>query len=357
MIDMNMVPDNMGDFAQKALSFSQKAQSNGVSNIAIKNTIDMMHGLTKGKIEQRQREQEMRLKREQFEYGKSQDSIANQLAREKFDWQKQMSDRESGTVSTGILSKQAASGKSFLEDVTDGQGNFIDVIRQNPNLSQEDILALAQANVNKYGQFRETPEELRALGLPVEYMGEMGLISGVDPSSTGSSYAKGYADQVASGAIKLSEVPADVRSEVVAYMNENNISANSKEEEMGEDAKMAVSLIDDILGRGLSPVTGMMSVRAGIHGTQASYTAGKIKQLESLLQLAQAGKLKGQGSMSDAERKILADAASSLRIGERGASSLGKRDFKTELNKIRAVLMGEQADITQSGNYTIERVE
>lgn len=109
MIDQNMVPDNMSDFATKAEQFVRKAKEGGASNIAIKNTLDMMSDLTKGKIEQRNREQQQRLQREQFEYGKTQDALSNELEREKFNWEKQSS--------LGQFGLQSGAGVSSTEDL------------------------------------------------------------------------------------------------------------------------------------------------------------------------------------------------------------------------------------------------
>lgn len=63
----------------------------------------------------------------------------------------------------------------------------------------------------------------------------------------------------------------------------------------------------------------------------------KHKQLVGILQLAQGGKLKGQGAVSDAERTMLRAAATALSRG------MNETDYKAELGKIRGSFQRSQS--------------
>ena len=93
-----------------------------------------------------------------------------------------------------------------------------------------------------------------------------------------------------------------------------------------------IASIDTVLKRNLNPVTGIWRVLGNVPGTNAYDTRRMVEQVKSQLQLASVGKLKGQGQVSDAERRILADAATALDSG------MTEKAFRDELNKVRKIL-------------------
>jgi len=99
----------------------------------------------------------------------------------------------------------------------------------------------------------------------------------------------------------------------------------------------SVQLIDDLLASDTDPITGNLRLALG---TKAQAAEGKLKQLVSKLQLKDIDKLKGQGTITDAERAILKDSLTALNIDKNGRSSLSDEDFRTELNKIKSALTG-----------------
>lgn len=115
----------------------------------------------------------------------------------------------------------------------------------------------------------------------------------------------------------------------------------------------AISLVDELLNRNTAPLTGaIQSGNAdGVFGINPvgrfnklfrpdiETTKAKVEQLKGLLQLAQAGKLKGSGQISDKEREMLAKAATSLNY------NMSDADFKNELRNIRATLSGEPVSL------------
>jgi hypothetical protein len=95
----------------------------------------------------------------------------------------------------------------------------------------------------------------------------------------------------------------------------------------------AIALIDSITSDpALSKAVGPIDAYVGKARALPGVTRFQARQDELLgkLQLAQAGKLKGQGAMSNFEREILAKASTALR------RNLSEADYKAELQKIRA---------------------
>lgn len=114
--------------------------------------------------------------------------------------------------------------------------------------------------------------------------------------------------------------------------------------QVGEEEQELVDLIQDVkdLKPGLAALTG--PVRGKLNPAKL-FTYGKteearnkLKRLNALLQLAEAGKLKGQGHISEGERLILRQAASNLGIDEKGESSLKRKDFLKGLEELEKVL-------------------
>lgn len=96
-----------------------------------------------------------------------------------------------------------------------------------------------------------------------------------------------------------------------------------------------LSLIDQIdadpsLGHAVGPVDQYVGGPLNMDLTGVNRFKALNDQLVGKMSLAQAGKLKGQGQISDKERAMLAAAATALNRG------LSEKDYKTELAKIRA---------------------
>lgn len=131
-------------------------------------------------------------------------------------------------------------------------------------------------------------------------------------------------------------------------------------DDVKESAQDVLNLIKEIKQENTKPITG--DIRLGgiplITRAKVSATAEKVKRLNSLLQLAAAGKLKGQGQITEAERQILAESVSSLGLSEKGRSPLEDDDFRAELDRIAESLGGVAGGTTggvttSSGNKFI----
>jgi hypothetical protein len=99
-----------------------------------------------------------------------------------------------------------------------------------------------------------------------------------------------------------------------------------------EQALQGLGLIQEIKTSNLEPVTGTFKIGSRIPGSTAYDTRQKIEQVKSILELAAAGQLKGQGQISEGEREILQQAASGLDYGK------STDEFVKSLNDAERVL-------------------
>lgn len=118
--------------------------------------------------------------------------------------------------------------------------------------------------------------------------------------------------------------------------------AKKDQTEVETDETLGVKLINDILSRNTAGLTGISRGKLSATGllspyeTEAAKTS--IEQLTGILQLAAAGKLKGSGAISDAERELLRKAASDLGINEKGETKLSDTEFRSRLKQLQIAL-------------------
>lgn len=105
-----------------------------------------------------------------------------------------------------------------------------------------------------------------------------------------------------------------------------------KTETQINEVKDTIGNIDTILGKDLGYIGTFGKIITKVPGTEAYDTARQIQQVKDQLSLASVGKLKGQGQVSDAERMMLANAATTLDLG------MTKEAFKAELMKMKKIL-------------------
>lgn len=136
----------------------------------------------------------------------------------------------------------------------------------------------------------------------------------------------------------------------------------------GEDEVRGVNAIDRILGQSTQSSTGLL--KFGIFNPyETAQVRTDIKQLQGLLELAEAGKLKGQGTITENERKILRNAVSYLGIDmEKGTTDLKDSTFRTRLGEFRTALAKKSGrpellssdsgvGTTAPGGFIIEKIE
>lgn len=126
------------------------------------------------------------------------------------------------------------------------------------------------------------------------------------------------------------------------------------QQQQENEAADAVRTIDEILQGNLAPITGDLRL-GGIPGfgrAEAQTTKAKIENIKNNLSLAAAGKLKGSGQISDAEREMLARAATALDYG------MTEEAFRRELNRLRGIfakMAGAAAQEQQSDPMAINQ--
>jgi hypothetical protein len=91
------------------------------------------------------------------------------------------------------------------------------------------------------------------------------------------------------------------------------------------------SLANELEKAEIGGITGIWQPNAIQPGTDAAYAKNKFDQLVGILKIENRQKLKGQGTITDFEFKILAEAASAI------GRNLSEKQFRKELAKIKGV--------------------
>ncbi len=115
-----------------------------------------------------------------------------------------------------------------------------------------------------------------------------------------------------------------------------------EDKDKAEGLKMqAIDVVDELLARDTGAITGLKNPIKSLTGENA-LTQNLFDQIKSILSLENVKFLKGQGSVSDAERDLLAKSASSLN------TNLRNEDFYNELLKIKGILSGKKIEKVKS---------
>lgn len=118
----------------------------------------------------------------------------------------------------------------------------------------------------------------------------------------------------------------------VANVRHADAAGTQAQTQQQNEVTDTISLIDQILAdKALPSAVGPIDQYIGeVHDLEGVNRFKSLhNQLTGKMSLAQAGKLKGQGQISDKERAMLAAAATALNRG------LGEPDYKAELGKVR----------------------
>lgn len=116
-----------------------------------------------------------------------------------------------------------------------------------------------------------------------------------------------------------------------------------------EERQSLIDLIDDIRSSNLGPVSGKVAIRGRIGGTDARAVASKLNRLRSSLTVDAREKLKGQGTITDTETRLLGDALAAFDLSENGISGLKEEALRDELDRIYFQLTGTAGDTQQAG--------
>ncbi|MES2408799.1 MAG: hypothetical protein V4509_00680 [Patescibacteria group bacterium] len=150
---------------------------------------------------------------------------------------------------------------------------------------------------------------------------------------------------------KLTGIPAGYKNAVALALSQTNV-ADMKDSGMLDDLTNINSLLNN---KSLSNISGPLDQYiGGAFGGEATKAKDQFNQLDSLLQLANSGKLKGQGQISDAERAILKAASNSVKRGQNDTT------FRQGLIDLRGVLLNRAgqavpATITSPNGQTVKK--
>lgn len=166
---------------------------------------------------------------------------------------------------------------------------------------------------------------------------DMGVyVEGENPS------VDAWVKQINSGASKMSDVPANLKSLVAQGLSSGTQQASN----LIQDAYSSANDLLNSFNKGNTYAVGKSSILPIVPGTDAANFVRNIDNLKSLLSLDNVKYLKGQGQVSDAERKLLADASTQL------DRSQSETQFKATLQKIVNTLgnkVNPNTSSTQSG--------
>lgn len=136
--------------------------------------------------------------------------------------------------------------------------------------------------------------------------------------------------------LKKEAAKADIKAGKLKLNPETGDLEYASPEELSEEKKGIVKVVDQLLGKNTKPITGVSQIEAMIPGTNAQKTVNLFNQLVSMLSLENRQKLKGSGQISDYESKVLEKAASSL------TRSLSDDDFRATLEEMKQELSGKK---------------
>lgn len=137
-------------------------------------------------------------------------------------------------------------------------------------------------------------------------------------------------------------------------MGVDTTKLSDEEKRKASETQDTITLLDEMIKGDTTALTGYLRLPISM---KSKAMEGNLKQLMGLMQLASAGKLKGQGQVSDAERKILSDAVSNLNLDKNGLPQVSDKRFKEIITKMRDSLVKTSSNsiTTSTGNaFTIE---
>lgn len=138
-----------------------------------------------------------------------------------------------------------------------------------------------------------------------------------------------------------------------------NMVGNSEAMQKANEVMDTSNLIDRVLGSNTDNLTGVLRAQGGWNpwaNLDAKGTSSLINQVSNQLQLAAAGKLKGQGQITENERAILRDAVLALNPDGNGGYALSDDELRRRLKEAQAILMrnaGMQSTISQVDNNAL----
>jgi hypothetical protein len=166
-------------------------------------------------------------------------------------------------------------------------------------------------------------------------------VSSTTTSAPVTSTARAWADRISSGQSKITEIKdGNLRNQVVRALAEagNREDGKPTTTELGKEALSLANdlskMLEDKKGTSIVGGSRVLTLGKAIPGTDAADFKNLFDSIKSKLSLEGTKYLKGQGQVSDAERKLLAEAVSELNLAQ------SEEAFKASLKKIINKLSG-----------------
>lgn len=124
---------------------------------------------------------------------------------------------------------------------------------------------------------------------------------------------------------------------------DNNLILVSKAAE-DQGSEKVLKIITELEQLNTEAITGKLRKGVGFLGfgiDEANQAQGLLNQLVAELQLDAAGRLKGQGTLTDSERKLLKDSIGAFNIDDDGRVRVTDKVFRIELKKLKDKFGGE----------------
>lgn len=223
-------------------------------------------------------------------------------------------------------------GYSGLAKMTGGDPYYTSLV--------ENTLGLGQGGLAKLASQPNLDEQLKKAQIANVYS-EISNRNATSATATPEA-AQSWATNITNGTAKLTDVPKGLKNAVSNLL----ASEGGKASELKTNA---LSTATQLLGRIGNPGTGNsvplgtvgLSSKFGVlPGTKGADFVNNYNTLKSLLSLDNVKYLKGQGQISDSERKLLEDAASQL------SRSQSRSEFVKTLNNIIGNLQGSTSKFT-----------
>jgi len=181
--------------------------------------------------------------------------------------------------------------------------------------------------------------------------GQYEKIGGGSASTTSGTYTPGV-DQNADAWVKYVQNGGKITDVPDEYQNAVAQGTTTQGKPQSEISKQVSSVIDELLlNPGLSRISGPTDQLLGGAFGDAALAKNKYNQLKGLLSLDNIKYLKGTGAISDAEQRLLANAASAI------GRNLSDEDFRKELIKLKEGLTAVNSGSAGGEQLTSDEIQ
>lgn len=169
---------------------------------------------------------------------------------------------------------------------------------------------------------------------------------------TNDATAQAYLKGVQTGQYKISDIPKEYQNAVAVGLSSDTAPVSELKQNALKSVTDLITKFDSGAGTSAVGKSGFLnSLGYGlIPGTKRSDFVTQFDNLKSLLSLDNVKLLKGQGQVSDAERRLLADASAKLELSQ------SEPEFRAALKDIQDALHGNGDTSAETDDQAIERM-